>query len=106
MKISDKIKPIGTDSSGLLRVFKIDHDIDDSVLYSFDGGPIKRAKIDYQLPNPDNDILDEPEFCSGFKVGSLIYLFNEILRLTNDWTSEDWSQWQAEIEAFEAGGVI
>jgi hypothetical protein len=93
--------PIGSDSSGLLRVFKIDHDIDDSVLYSFNSGPIERAKIDYSMPNPDNDILDQPEYVSGFKVGSLIYHFDDIMRLTSNWTSAEWSQWQSEIEAYE-----
>lgn len=96
----EPIKPIGADSSGLLRVFKIDHDIDDSVLYSFNGGPVTRAKIDYNIPN-DEDLMDS-EPSTGFKVGSLIYLFDDIMRLTNDWTSDEWSQWKTEIDAYES----
>ena len=96
--------PIGTDSSGLLRVFKIDHDIDDSVLYSFNNGPIKRAKIDYNLQTDEqieSDLECDESNC-GFKVGSLIYHFDDIMRLTSDWTSDNWSQWQSEIEAYES----
>lgn len=96
----NKLIPIGSDGSGLLKIFEIEENgMTNNVLYSFNNGAPERAVIELEK-NPDNDINDDFESC--FKVGTLVYFMSEIMRLTTDWDSSQWAAWQAQSVEREA----